>query len=184
MKTVIITGVLGGIGIGLAKAFYESNYNVIGLDIKGGEAEHCHKLIKFDLNSYCIDSSYKDTMNAWFDKEIPELFVLINNAAVQILDNLEDINISDWNHTLNVNLTGPLMLSQFFLPKLAKSKGSIINIASIHHQLTKKRFISYATSKSALVGLTKAMSVDLAGTVRVNAISPAAIDTQMLWCKN
>ena len=81
---------------------------------------------------------------------------------------------------MNVNLTGPLLLSQFFLDKLAVSKGSIINIASIHQQLTKKRFISYATSKSALVGLTKALSVDLQGKVRVNTISPAAIDTQML----
>lgn len=71
-------------------------------------------------------------------------------------------------------------MSQHFLPKLEQSKGCIINIASIHQQLTKKKFIAYATSKSALVGLTKAMSVDLQGKVRVNAISPAAIDTQML----
>ena len=46
--------------------------------------------------------------------------------------------------------------------------------------ITKKKFISYATSKSALVGLTKSMSVDLQGKVRVNSISPAAIDTPML----
>jgi gluconate 5-dehydrogenase len=81
---------------------------------------------------------------------------------------------------MNVNFTAPLLLSQVFLGRLEKSKGSVINIASIHHQLTKKRFIAYATSKSALVGLTKALSVDLQGRVRVNAISPAAIDTQML----
>jgi NAD(P)-dependent dehydrogenase (short-subunit alcohol dehydrogenase family) len=93
---------------------------------------------------------------------------------------VDEIKLEDWNQTMNVNLTGPLMLSQFFLAKLHKSGGSIINIASIHHQLTKKRFIAYATSKSALIGLTKAMSVDLQGWVRVNAISPAAIDTPML----
>ncbi len=180
MKTVVITGILGGIGSGLAKTFYENDYRVVGLDIRGGKFANCHQLIQFDLNQYCKNSDYRMQMQSLFDKEIPELFVLINNAAVQILGSLEEITIEDWNHTLDVNVTGPLFLSQYFLSKLIASKGSIINIASIHQQLTKKRFISYASSKSALVGLTKAMSVDLQGKIRVNAISPAAIDTQML----
>lgn len=179
-KTVLITGVLGGIGSGLAKAFCESNYQVVGLDIKGGSSEHCHKIIQFDLNRYCSDAGYKKQMEAKLNEEVPELYVLINNAAVQILGSMEEIKLEDWTTTLNVNLTGPLLLSQFFLSRLVTSKGSIINIASIHQQLTKKRFIAYATSKSALVGLGKALSVDLQGKVRVNTISPAAIDTQML----
>lgn len=179
-KTVIITGVLGGIGSQLAKTFQENNYEVIGLDLKQSASPYCDKFFKFDLHQYCSNNAYKQDMDALFDREVPELFVLINNAAVQILSSLAEINLADWNHTLNVNLTGPLLLSQFFLSRLKESKGCIINIASIHHQLTKKRFVAYATSKSALVGLTKALSVDLQGSVRVNTISPAAIDTQML----
>lgn len=179
-KTVVITGVLGGIGIGLAKAFKEQGYNVVGLDIKGGYSEYCHELVQFDLHRYCQSAAYKLEMETLLDKLVPEIYTLINNAAVQILGSVEDTKLEDWNQTLNVNVTGPLFLSQFFLSKLATSKGSIINIASIHHQLTKKKFVAYAASKSALVGLTKAMSVDLQGKVRVNAISPAAIDTQML----
>jgi|SRR5450432_1668832 len=179
-KSVLITGVLGGIGSGLAKAFSNSGYHVIGLDIKENVSPYCNLFIQFDLHLYCDDPSYKLKMEKKFDQLVPDLFVLINNAAVQILGNLQEVKLEDWNHTLNVNLTGPLLLSQYFMDKLALSKGSIINIASIHQQLTKKRFISYATSKSALVGLTKALSVDLQGKVRVNTISPAAIDTQML----
>jgi NAD(P)-dependent dehydrogenase (short-subunit alcohol dehydrogenase family) len=179
-KTVVITGVLGGIGSQLAKTFKEKGYEVIGLDLKDSQPEYCDKFFKFNLHQYCIDPEYKTSIEAVFNEEIPELFVLINNAAVQILSNLDEITLQDWNQTLNVNLTGPLMLSQFFLKRLERSKGSIINIASIHHQLTKKRFLAYASSKSALVGLTKALSVDLQGRIRVNAISPAAIDTQML----
>lgn len=179
-KTVVITGVLGGIGRQLAKTFQENNYNVIGLDINDVETPHCDKFFKFDLHQYCSDPAYKISMEEIFNREIPELFLLINNAAVQILSSVSEVKLEDWNQTLNVNLTGPLMLSQFFLSRLDHSMGSIINIASIHQQLTKKRFVAYASSKSALVGLTKAMSVDLQGRVRVNAISPAAIDTQML----
>ena len=179
-KTVVITGVLGGIGSQLAKTFKENDYRVIGLDIRDAEPCDCDKFFKFDLHRYCIDAAYKHEMEELFNAEVPELFLLINNAAVQLLSSVAEIKLDDWNQTLNVNLTGPLMLSQFFLSRLEKSFGSIINIASIHQQLTKKRFVAYASSKSALVGLTKAMSVDLQGKVRVNAISPAAIDTQML----
>jgi len=179
-KTVLITGVLGGIGSQLARTFNENNYRVIGLDLIDEPSPYCEKFIKFDLNRYCADADYKQEMEAVLNREVPELFVLINNAAVQILSSLSEVTIQDWNQTLNVNVTGPLMLSQLFLDRLELSQGSIINIASIHQQLTKRRFIAYATSKSALVGLTKALSVDLQGRVRVNSISPAAIDTQML----
>jgi NAD(P)-dependent dehydrogenase (short-subunit alcohol dehydrogenase family) len=179
-KTALITGVLGGIGSQLAKTFNEKGYNVIGLDVKDEPSPWCHRCYKFDLNLYASNPAYKNDFELKFDHDIPELFVLINNAAVQLLSSLGEIKLADWNQTLNVNLTGPLLLSQFFLDRLKKSKGSIINIASIHQQLTKKRFVAYATSKSALVGLTKALSVDLQGCVRVNTISPAAIDTKML----
>lgn len=179
-KKVIVTGVLGGIGSGLAKAFKENGYYVIGLDVKDAPSAYCDQFIQFDLHAFCSDESYRTAMQQRFDAEVPELHVLINNAAVQLLGGIEDIQLGDWQQTLNVNLTGPLLLSQLFIKRLEASHGCIINIASIHQQLTKKRFIAYATSKSALVGLTKAMSVDLQGKVRVNAISPAAIDTQML----
>lgn len=179
-KTVFITGVLGGIGQGMAKTFKEGGYHVIGADINNGPAENCDKFIQFDLHKFCNSADYRTQQTEILNIEVPAINVLINNAAVQILGNLNEIALEDWTHTLNVNLTGPLLLSQLFLPKLETAKGCIINIASIHQQLTKAKFVAYATSKSALVGLTKAMSVDLKGKVRVNAISPAAIDTQML----
>jgi len=179
-KKVVITGVLGGIGSGLAKAFKEQGYFVIGLDIKQTAPEFCDLFLPFDLHQFCANFDYRMQMQQVFDEQIPNLNVLINNAAVQILGSVEEVRLEDWNQTFNVNLTGPLLLSQFFLKRLEAVRGCIINIASIHQQLTKKRFIAYATSKSALVGLTKSMSVDLQGKVRVNAISPAAIDTPML----
>lgn len=180
-KTVLITGVLGGIGSGLAKTFQDSGYRVIGLDIRTDiPAGHCDLFLPFDLNRYCSEEAYHTAMNRQFDELIPGLDVLINNAAVQLLGSVEEVTRDDWSHTFNVNLTGPMLLSQYFIPKLERARGCIINIASIHHDQTKKRFVAYATSKSALVGLTKSMSVDLQGRVRVNAISPAAIDTPML----
>ncbi|MFD2936751.1 SDR family NAD(P)-dependent oxidoreductase [Spirosoma flavum] len=180
MKKVLITGVLGGIGSALALAFREAGFYVYGLDIQDSEHHQADRLIQFDLHQFSTNDEYRHEWKHNFNVLIPELHVLINNAAVQLLDSLAGLKLDDWNHTMTVNLTGPLLLSQHFLETLEEVNGCIINIGSIHQQLTKRRFISYATSKSALIGLTRALAVDLEGRVRVNAISPAAIETDML----
>ena len=179
-KHALVTGVLGGIGSVISRKLKESGYYVYGLDVRDDFNYTCDRFILFDLDKYVTDSSYRIKFTELFNNLIPRLDLLVNNAAVQRLDTLENLKIDDWQETLNVNLTGPLLLSKLFLDRLVSSKGSIINIGSIHQQLTKKEFVSYATSKSALVGLTKAMAVDLEGKVRVNAVSPAAIETKML----
>ncbi len=179
-KNVFITGVLGGIGSALAKNFRSNGYYVYGVDRREDFHGNCDRFLRFDINTYVKDAAYRIRFTQLFEELIPGLDVLINNAAVQLLNRLEEIKLEDWQETMNVNITGPMLLSKLFLPKLEQSAGCIINIASIHQQLTKPGFISYATSKSALVGLTKAMAVDLEGRVRVNAISPAAIETEML----
>jgi NAD(P)-dependent dehydrogenase (short-subunit alcohol dehydrogenase family) len=181
IKSILITGVKGGIGAAIAKVFREHNYYVYGMDKREeGNIEHIDRFINFDLHRYVRDVEYRIRASEELELLVPSLHVLVNNAAVQRLDRLEDIKLDDWQETLNVNLTGPMLLSKLFLKRLEDSRGSIINIASIHHILTKPGFLTYATSKNALVGLTKAMAVDLEGRVRVNAISPAAIDTPML----
>ena len=179
-KYVFITGIKGGIGMMIAKVFKEDGYIVIGADIVKGSCNNCDHFINFDLSKYCVSLAYRNKINKLFSSVITRLDVLINNAAVQKLSNLENLKLADWTESLNVNLTAPMLLSQFFLKYLKITNGSIINIASIHQNLTKKEFISYATTKGALVTFTKSMSVDLEGKVRVNSISPAAVDTAML----
>ena len=179
-KNVFITGVLGGIGSALAKAFREEGYYVYGVDLREDFEGIADRSFRFDINKYVVDADYRIRFTEIFREVIPHLDVLINNAAVQLLGRLDELKLEDWQETLNVNLTGPMLLSKLFLNRLEERKGSIINIGSIHQQLTKPSFVSYATSKSALVGLTKSLAVDLEGRVRVNAISPAAIETEML----
>jgi NAD(P)-dependent dehydrogenase (short-subunit alcohol dehydrogenase family) len=179
-KTVVITGVLGGIGRELAVAFKEAGFYVYGLDVRASDVSEADEFIQFDINEFAKGENYYNEWKAIFSSKISSLNVLINNAAVQRLGSVKTLVLDDWKETLNVNLTGPLLLTQLFLPCLEKVAGSVINIGSIHQQLTKPNFVSYATSKSALIGLTKALAVDLQGVVRVNAISPAAIETDML----
>ncbi len=180
MKQVLITGVSGGIGSALAKSFRESGYYVFGIDLSEGYDSYCDRFFNLDLNKFCTDARYRIEQTGILDEYVTSLDVLINNAAVQRLDKFENLKLDDWQETLNVNLTAPMILSKIFLSRLKERKGCIINIASIHRDQTKREFIAYATSKSALIGFTKSLAVDLAGAVRVNAISPAAIKTQML----
>jgi NAD(P)-dependent dehydrogenase (short-subunit alcohol dehydrogenase family) len=177
----VVTGSSGGIGSAICRAFRANGYYIVGID-KIGQEENCDQSVICDLNRFASDKSYRQQCLQSLKiamKNYP-VRALINNAAVQRLGNLEEITSSDWEETLNVNLTAPMQLSQAMIPELSESAGVIINIASIHANLTKPGFVSYATSKAALVGLTKSMAIDLGGRVRVNAIAPSAIATPML----
>lgn len=179
-NSVLITGALGGIGSTLVSKFKEAGYYVHGIDVLQDVDNICDNYLCVDLDLLASSTDYRIKWSKILREQVTSLNVLINNAAVQKLGSLADLDIKDWQATLNVNLTSPLLLSKLFLETLTVNNGSIINIGSIHQRLTKESFISYATSKSALIGLTKALAVDLKDKVRVNSISPAAIETDML----
>lgn len=182
-KAVLITGALGGIGRAMCAEFRKSDYFVIGTDQIDG---HCGSdaKIQLDIRDLFIDqdirkSFVKDVEQILADNDL-RLTALINNAAAQLLNKTEDISIEDWNVTLQTNLISPFLLIQSFLPLLSANQGSVVNVASVHATATKPEFVCYATSKSALVGMTQALAVDLGAKIRVNAICPAATATPML----
>lgn len=180
MNAVIITGSAGGIGKALVEEYQKAGYFTIGLD--KDESKTANSNIKVDLFEFVNDENYAENFLEKINNAIDgrELKALINNAAVQILGDLEGVKLKDFRKTLDVNLTAPFLLTKLLFEKLKNAKGCIVNIGSIHAKLTKPKFISYATSKSALQGLTQAMAVDFGEHVRVNLIQPAAISTDML----
>jgi NAD(P)-dependent dehydrogenase (short-subunit alcohol dehydrogenase family) len=105
---------------------------------------------------------------------------IIHNAAHQVVRLSPELNATDWEHTLSVNLLAPFWLTMAFREELEANNGSMLAISSIHEKLTKPGFVAYATSKAALSGMVRALAVDLAGRIRCNAICPAAIATPML----
>ncbi len=179
-NAAIITGSAGGIGKALVNEFKKAGYHTIGID------QHHAKCA--DINIVCDLSELVNNKEAelkLYEQIIEALHgnvlrILINNAAVQILDDIEHAELTDFKKTMDVNLIAPFLLSKLFFQRLKESKGSIINIGSIHAKQTKQKFIAYATSKAALKGLTQAMAIDFGKYVRVNIIQPAAISTEML----
>jgi NAD(P)-dependent dehydrogenase (short-subunit alcohol dehydrogenase family) len=183
-KFVIITGTNGGIGSALVKVYKNAGYKVIGIDksrsISNSDVDH---FIKIDLVSILLNQKKSNLFFNKLDKIISTgiLDTLVNNAAIQILNPINKLTILDFSLTLNTNTIIPFYLIKNLHDTLKKSKNaSVVNISSIHSKLTKPNFIAYATSKSALKGMTKAMAIEFGNKIRVNSISPAAIATNML----
>lgn len=181
VKTVIVTGSEGGLGTALCAAFGAAGYRVVGVDLERRDSV-CDTFVEVDLATACADGDALEAAAGRLRQAIGdhELAALVNNAAQQVLGSLDDITPEDWQLTLATNLTAPLFLTQTLAPELERGRGSVINVGSVHAQATKPGFVSYATSKAALIGLTRALAVDLGPRIRVNAVNPAAIDTPML----
>jgi NAD(P)-dependent dehydrogenase (short-subunit alcohol dehydrogenase family) len=105
---------------------------------------------------------------------------LVNNAASQVIGPAQTLGLDEFKHSLDVNVMAPFVLARSLYRHLVASLGCIVNIGSIHARLTKPGFCAYSTSKAALAGLTRALSVEWGAVIRVALIEPAAIATPML----
>lgn len=180
MRNVLVTGAARGIGRSICEVFTEAGYRVIGVD-KDDATGTLWDLLPFDI----CRLAYQDASNESFCQRVETLTeghldCLVNNAAVQIMKPIEEVTSMDWTKTLDTNLLAPFWLIQRFLPLLRAARGSVVNISSIHALITKSQFALYASSKGALVSMTRALAIELAPDIRVNAIIPAATDTPML----
>ncbi len=178
----VITGAAGGIGRALCEAFSDEGYRVIATDVKPRTDVVCDEFLECDLIEYCDSSETREAVYQAIGSVCGDAGVrcLVNNAAVQRLASTGSIAPEDIRDTLHVNLVAPLLLAQAMLPLLEQAEGSVVNVGSVHEWSTKPGFVIYAASKAAIGGLTRSLAVDLGGRVRVNSVTPGAVDTPML----
>jgi len=171
---ILITGANGGIGSSLCHFFKEKKWHVIGCDL------HPHS------KNNSIDSYYQ--INLTVEKDIQELFkklkridCLVNCAAYQCCKPVWEYTTSEWDNSYHCNVRAVFLCVKYGIEIFKKYHTTIINISSIHSVVTSKHISAYASTKSALVGLTRNLAIDLSVFgIRVNSISPGAIDTPML----
>ncbi len=107
--------------------------------------------------------------------------VLVNNAAENVPQPLEEIATTTLDRALDVNVRAPFLLTKHFgVPMAARGFGRIVNLSSVYALVSRPKRSMYTTTKAALNGLTKASAVELAhGNVLVNAVCPGFVDTDL-----
>ena len=100
---------------------------------------------------------------------------LVNNASSFFPTPIGKIDEADWDNLVGSNLKGPLFLSQAAAPHLQASKGGIVNITDIHAERPLKNYALYCAAKAGLLGLTRALALELGPDVRVNAVAPGPV---------
>lgn len=104
------------------------------------------------------------------------LDALVNNASSFFATPVGQIDEAAWESLIGSNLKGPVFLSQAAAPYLAATGGSIVNITDIHAERPLKNYALYCTAKAGLLGLTRALALELGPQVRVNAVAPGPIE--------
>ena len=121
-------------------------------------------------------SAAVDTIAARYGR----LDVVVNNAGIMFEEALRNHDEQRWRQMLDVNLTGPFLVTKAALPLLERSGGAIVNIGSIEGFSANPGHAAYAASKAGVHGLTVALAVDLGPLgIRVNAVAPGWIDTEL-----
>jgi NAD(P)-dependent dehydrogenase (short-subunit alcohol dehydrogenase family) len=175
----IVTGAGSGIGLEVAKGLTERGATVFGFDISQGEMGSAATFIKCDIG----DATSVESAFAEFKKASGKLDILINNAGIGSLTNVEKETDEIWQKVLNINVVGTARVSRAAIALLRESKSaSIVNTASVAAIDGIPNRAAYSASKGAILSLTLAMATDhLADGIRVNAVNPATTDTP--WVK-
>ena len=189
-KVVIITGARRGMGRSHALKLAEAGAKVVVADIS---KEDCQKVAdeiqknKGEAISVKCDVSKKEEVENMVGQAIDKwgkVDVLVNNAGVIKFKPFIELTEEEWDRTLDVNLKGYFLCAQAAAKEMIKKKsGIIINIASVEMGQVGNgmpNIVDYCASKGGVVAMTEALTVELAPyNIRVNAISPGAIETPM-----
>ena len=108
------------------------------------------------------------------------LDALVNAAAIQGIDRIDATPVTAWDEVMDANARGTFLAMQAAYPHLQRSHGAVVNVASVHALATSAGAAPYAASKGAIVAMTRAAAIEWAPDVRVNAVAPGAVDTNML----
>lgn len=182
-KRVLITGGAGGIGTATARRFLEEGSRVVVLDRDEAALHRIERELPALSGTIRADVSDPDDVARAFE-ELDSLWggldVLINNAGISLRHRFIDISPQEWRQVMAVNLDGVFFVAQQAARRmLAGDGGVILNMGSTNGLMGYPYYADYNASKAGVIELTRSLALELAPTVRVNAVCPGFILTPM-----
>ena len=186
-RVAVVTGGASGIGLGVAEGFVADGHRVALIDSNGEAAETAAAALRSKgaiAVAVAADVADRAAVVAGFDRirsELGPVEILVTSAGVEQFNPVLDITAEGWDRIIAINLTGTFTCVQAALPDmLAAGWGRIVTISSQSAQSGAPHMAHYAASKGGVIGLTKALAVELARQgITVNTIPPSLVDTPM-----
>ena len=189
-KTALVTGSTSGIGLATARALAADGANIMlnGFGDKDAiEKERAGLEKEFGVKALYSPADMSKPneiaeMVAATEKQFGSLDVLVNNAGIQFVANIEDFPVDKWDAIIAINLSSSFHSIRAAMPGMKKRKwGRIINIASAHGLVASAQKVAYVAAKHGIVGLTKVVAVEAANNgVTCNAICPGWVLTPLV----
>jgi NAD(P)-dependent dehydrogenase (short-subunit alcohol dehydrogenase family) len=171
----VVTGAAGGIGAATVDAFLADGWDVVGIDRDTLTEGSAARMLTVDVSD---EAALREALAGIGHSG--GIDALVNNAAVSLRRSIDDTDVDQWNEIADTNLRAPYLATKFARPHMGRGS-AVVNVSSVHAVATTPSAAAYASAKAGLVGLTRALALELAGDgIRVNAVLPGAIDTQML----
>ncbi|RXZ81709.1 SDR family oxidoreductase [Paenibacillaceae bacterium] len=188
-KVCLITGGGSGIGEVAAWRFAEEGARVIIADIDENAGKSVAAQVRsaygteaaIAIRADVSDEQEVQSLAVAIASQCGKLDVLLNNAATILPKRLEEVETAEWSRMMDINLKSVFLLIKYMIPMLRQSKGSIVNMGSLNGLIGQKNNAVYASTKGAIVAMTKSLALDYAPDgVRVNCICPAGVSTPLL----
>ncbi len=187
-RVALVTGGNRGIGRSISEAFAEAGASVVLTSRDAGRAEQAADEITSQTGARCLglpldvrnQASVADVI-ARTREGLGGIHILVNNAGINIRQDILEVSDENWEAVLDTNLAGAMRCARAVAPHLKEQRwGRIINIGSILSTVAIAARIAYAASKHGILGLTRVMALDLAPhNVTVNALCPGVFKTEI-----
>jgi pteridine reductase len=184
-KTVLVTGAAKRVGCAIARELHAAGANVmlhyrtatVDAESMAREFNTLRPASAACLQADLLDITQLPLLVAATIARFGRLDALVNNASSFFATPLGEIDLAAWNDLIGTNLKAPLFLTQAAAPHLRATRGAVVNITDIHAERPLAAYPLYCAAKAGLLGLTRALAIELAPEVRVNAVAPGPI----LW---